>query len=279
MFKSWHNFKVKRLNGEVIDLAEIGVMVMGLEVSSPSPTHYTETIEGQNGFIDIAETLQGRTIKARFSMESLDYIDHSLRVDKLFRIFDSREPFYIIRDLQPNKQILVRKNSGFSPSLEPGNMGEFSVDFISSSPFWQSIGTTAEPINFTNGNWGLGMGLQSDIDYTYLHSETVFSVYNPGDTTIDPRDINMELQILFTGASTNLKITNDTTKESWSLTGSTLATDVIKIDGVRSFKNADSIFKDTNRGLISLIPGKNDILITGNTGSFSIQFITRFYYL
>jgi hypothetical protein len=89
----------------------------------------------------------------------------------------------------------------------------------------------------------------------------------------------LPLKITFTGASTNLTITNTTTGDIWQYTGTTQAGDTITLDGVRSLKNGVSVFGNTNRKLITIAPGWNNFTITGASGSFTISFDFRFYYV
>lgn len=110
-----------------------------------------------------------------------------------------------------------------------------------------------------------------------VESTTTFKIYNAGDEKIDPR--SKPLVIEFRGTSTNLSIKNLTTLDTWSYTGTTLKTDFLKIAGVRSLKNGLSIFKDTNRKLITLQPGWNEFELTGTQGFFRITFQFRFNYL
>jgi len=110
-----------------------------------------------------------------------------------------------------------------------------------------------------------------------IENQTSFRIYNAGDKTIDPREL--PLKITFRGASTNLTITNQTTGDCWQYTGTTVKSDFLVLDGIRSLKNGVSIFSDTNRKLITLVPGWNDFTITGASGYFEITFNFRFYYL
>lgn len=112
---------------------------------------------------------------------------------------------------------------------------------------------------------------------SYTFTTTTFRVFNAGDIDIDPRVL--PLKITFTGASTNLTITNQTTGDTWQYTGTTQTGDTITLDGVRSLKNGASIFRNTNRKLITIKPGWNKFIIEGTTGAFTISFDFRFYYL
>jgi len=111
----------------------------------------------------------------------------------------------------------------------------------------------------------------------WIENQTSFSIYNPSDKTIDPRDTS--LIITFRGSSTNLTISNNTTGDSWQYTGTTIKSDFITLDGVRALKNDASIFANTNRQLITLVPGWNDFTITGVSGYFEVTFDFRFYYV
>lgn len=279
MFKSWHNFKIKRLTGEVLDLYENGVMVLGFYSPLPAPENYSEDLEAMDGELDLGARLPGRTAKGSFAMEARDAIAHSLQTDKIFKIFHSREPFYIIRDAQPGKQLLVRRAGALDIPQEPGFSGEFDLEFRSASPYWESVADTTEKVDFNSSLWAVGMGLETNKEYKYAHTTASFAIENPGDVALDPASFGRPLQYVFKGASTNLKIENKTTGEAWSYTGTTGGGDTITLDGVRSFKGIASIFKHTNRGAVSLMPGRNDIVITGATGNFTFQAISKFYYV
>ena len=138
MFKTQHNFKIQRLDGEIIDLYSAGIMVMGFDDPTPETVYYEETADGIEGHFDLGAELQGRTPAARFYIQARDLIAWNLQLRKVYKILDSREPFYIIRDVEPGKQLLVRRAGGFLPALGPGYIGEFEVSFKSHSPYWKA---------------------------------------------------------------------------------------------------------------------------------------------
>jgi phage-related protein len=271
-----HNFKVERLDGTVYDMETIGMIVNGLDIESPTPIHYREKIEGRSGYIDLGTEYDGRKIQARVTMIAVDNIDFPLLRDEVFRIFDSREPFYLLPYESPGKRILVKYDSPYLMARK-ANTGEFQLTFSSAGAYFESIGTTLDPFTFDSEMWQTGQGLTLD-ETMYTHSNSTFQIYNAADgVTIDPR--NIPLLITFKGASTNLQIKNLTTGDTWSYTGTTTASDTIKLDGIRSLKNNASIFGYTNRKLITLAPGYNDFELTGTSGSFTVSFDFRFYSL
>ncbi|MCM3600626.1 phage tail family protein [Robertmurraya korlensis] len=271
-----HNFKVQRLNGTTYDMNELGIIVNRLIVESPSPIHYREKIEGRDGYVDQGTEYDGRNANATLTLIAIDNIDYTLYRDEVFRIFDSREAFYLLPDESPGKRILAKYNSPYSLARQ-GNTGEFNISFSSESAYFESIGTTLDPKTFDTELWQTGQGLTLD-ETMYTHSTASFQIYNAADgVTINPRQ--MPLEITFKGASSNLKITNATTGDVWQYTKTTASGDTLKLTGVRSLKNGLSVFSDTNHKLITLAPGYNNFTITGATGSFTISFSFRFYTL
>jgi hypothetical protein len=268
-------FNIMRLNGTIYNLAELGVIVNSFIVESPSPIHYRERIEGRSGYVDLGTEYDGRKIQAKLTMLSTDNSDFPLLRDELFRAFDSRESFYLLPSETPGKRILVKYDSPYSLS-RTGSLGEFEIAFSSESAYFESIGSTLDPFTFDSQIWQTGQGLTLD-ETMYTHSIASFQIYNAADgVTIDPR--KLPLLITYKGASTNLQIKNITTGDTWALTGSTITSDTLTLDGVRSFKNGVSVFGSTNRKLITLAPGYNNFQVVGAIG-FTISFSFRFYTL
>lgn len=274
--KNPNNFKVIRNDGRVYDLAEFGVIVNSFVPESPNPVHKREMIDGVDGFVDLGTNYDGRIIRSVITIISVDNNDYPLLRNEMFRLFDSRESFYIISDEEPGKRYKVKYNSPFSLS-RLFSTGQFNIEFISPSTYAESIGTTQDEFNFENELWQIGQGLIESDDLIYTHSSTVFRIYNAGDKTVDPRELPLVIE--YKGTSTNLEINNTTTGDIWSYTGSSIVEDVIKLDGVRSTKNDQSIFGATNRKLIRLAPGWNDFTLNGTGEGFEIKFDFRFYYL
>lgn len=276
--KTLDNFKIVLKDGTVYDMYDnFSVMVRSFSVSSPQPVPYHEKIEGRNGLIRMGRDLNPPKISVVCSLFAVDYTDTELLRAELVKVLLTTEEFYVIHDAQPFKRWLVELGSEFSPG-KIGSYGEFTLDFVMASTYAESVGTTLDPLTFDSEMWGVGNGLTTDEDTTYTHATSTFRIFNAGDIAINPREL--PLKITYTGASTNLKITNTTTGETWSYTGTTTAGQTLSIDGVRSLKSGvTSVFKDTNRKLITLKPGWNDFTVTGVTNPFTVAFDFRFYYL
>lgn len=269
------NTIIQRLNGAIYNLDDCGITTRDFAISSPGSRSYSEVIEGRHGAVGLGQNYDVRTINASFYMKAVDYDDYALFRDEVFRIFRTDEQFYVTESRNPEKRWLVRINSPIAIE-QNGLYGFFDVEFIADNPFAESVGTTLSPMTFDAELWQIGQGLTID-DKEYSFTSSTFRVHNAGDITVDPR--MFPLVITFTGASTNLAITNATTGDVWQYTGTTTASDVLTLDGKRSTKNGLSVFRNTNRGVIKIAQDWNDFTITGATGAFTISFDFRFYYL
>jgi hypothetical protein len=266
---------IQRLNGALYNLSDYGIKALDFQIDAPSPRVYSEIVEGRDGAIDLGAVYDLRQLRGSFFMSAADSVDFALLRNEIFRIFAGAEAFYLIDSREPGKRWKVRSN-GFSVEQLNATKGRFDVDFTAQTPYAESIGTSLDPLTFDSDLWQIGQGIIDD-GLEYTHTTSTFRIYNLGDTTVNPRQ--HPLVITYTGASTHLKIKNVTTGEEWTYTGTTTASDSVVLDGVRSTKNGLSIFRDTNRKVISLVPGWNDFAITGASGSFSMNFDFRFYYL
>ncbi|MED4447450.1 phage tail family protein [Bacillus thuringiensis] len=270
---------IQRLNGETYKTHEQQLKLLDLAISSPhfEPT-YDETI-AMDGEIDLGVKGKRRVISATFDFTAVDSYDYPLFRNKIFKIFNSREQFYLIDSREPGKRWLVR-TSPYTPAHRNFKMGRFDMEFVSARTYCESIGTTLTSLTSQAGVWQIGQGL-SFINSTHQYifdNIDQFEVFNPSDVTVDPQS-RMDIKIQYTGPSTNLKIENLTTGDSWSYTGTTTAGNIISLEGIRSFKSGISIFRDTNHKIIKLAPGINKFKITGATGTRKITFDFRFYYL
>ncbi|MFA2589988.1 phage tail family protein [Bacillus mobilis] len=268
---------VQTLSGKKYVLEELGIMTRDFNPQSPSPVHSFETVEYRHGTIDRGTVYGQRTINCSFYFKAVDMWDYALLRDEVFRLFDSREAFYIIDQRNPGKRWLVKYSSPYSIE-QNWKYGFFEIDFVTVKlPFAESIGTTMDDFTFDSDLWQIGQGLVAE-DTKYTHNTTSFQIYNAGHVTIDPK--SMPLKIYFTGGSNSLQIKNKTTGDLWSYASNTMLGDWILLDGVKVTRSGfGSIFGKTNFGLITLKPGWNDFELIGPKGEWKIEFNFRFYYL
>lgn len=268
-------------NGKAISLEESGILVSKFIVDSPVPITAKESIEGRPGYIDMGTVYDGRTLHLECATRPVDRLDVMLFRDEVFRLFDSREYFYLVNKGEPGKRWHVKYTGAFSLSqiVQGSKQETFSVDIASDLPYAQSVGRTdTDPITMDSDKWQfVGAGLTLEEDMIYQWSQNNFRIYNGGDEIVDPRF--HELLIKFKGASNGLTIKNLTTGDSFTFNQTISAGDELDLDGPRVLLNGESALSKSNRQLIRLAPGWNDIQVSGTGGAFTISFGFRWLYL
>ncbi|WP_419955943.1 phage tail family protein [Neobacillus niacini] len=259
------NLTVIRKDGTVYDLNNLGIKTLDFIVSSPEYRNHYEEVEGADGVLDLGTTIGARNLSGKFVFSADDIMNYTKMRNEVFRIFLSKESFYLIDDREPNRRWEVKCNTTFKPD-QILHHGLFELDFICAKGLAESVNTSLETqIVQVSG---------SPI-VKYKHTTTSFEILNDGDETVNPR--KFPLVITYKGDSTNLKIKNVTTGDEWSYTGSSTTSNTIVLDGIRSTKSGLSIFRNTNHKLITLAPGWNEFVLTGTSGAFEITFDFRFY--
>lgn len=253
-------------NGQTIDHRDLGIKCLSFERDSINPQNEYETVEGRHGLIPLSTTFGGRPLRASFFAQELDYLSYQVLKTEIFRLFAVESEMYLIDSRDEEKRWSAKVSNTFSIENLNFRSGKFTVEFLASIPFAESIENTLnQEIAQISGN-----KIQK-----YEHTTSTFEILNDGDEVIDPRLV--PLIITYTGASTNLKIKNLTTGDEWQFTGMTTASDAIVLDGIRASKNGLSIYRDTNHKLITLALGWNSFQLSGTSGAFEISFDFRFY--
>lgn len=268
---------VERKNGQKYKLDKrLGIRVIDFVVESPAPRTTISEIDGMDGHRDLGTTYAGRVLHAKLKMTVPEIYEFALIRNEIFRIFDSREEFYLISEEEPRKRWRVKYDSPFTLGRKNLLNAEVEITFRSPSAYSESIGSLLDPFTFDVELWQFGMNIPLE-DFGYTHNTRHFSIWNLGDKVINPR--HDMLQIFYKGISNNLSIYNLTTGDSWKYSGASQSGDTIMLDGVFSRKNGVSIFGQTNRKLISLAPGENKFSLTGTGEHFQIGFDFRFLFL
>lgn len=270
---------IEKLNGEKKKFSEIGLIARDFLVSTVDVREYKSEIQGRPGDIDKGADYGPKTIVIPFVFESPDVMEYAETRDEVFNWLGGVEAFWIYEgrynglvtsdgdntfyesEIRYDKRYFVRRNS----NLTPDQNGKYGIDSITFKtvglPFAETPETTLD--------------METDYDYAFTDPGTI-QVYNGGTEAVDP-DEGMRLVIEYIGASSNLKLENLTNESVWSYTGSSVAGNSIKIDGVHSTLNLLSIVRNTNLGLIKLEPGINTIQVTGATAG-TLTFDFRAYY-
>lgn len=253
------SFIIEHLNGSIYQLDEReGIEITDFTLSSPDSDTDITTLDGSDGHIDHGTRFNGRESSLEMILYGEDFIS---RRNNLFRIFDSRNPFYLIDQREPDRRWRCKVNGSFSPNNISPFVAEVQINLISDSAYSQSIETT----------------LQQD-ESAYIFESTTFNVFNDGDVEIDPRSTKTPLVIRFQGASEYLQIHNLNTGDLWEIEEVTNEGSVLVLDGVQVLLNNESAFRRSNQSVIRLQPGENTIQINNAQSGFTISFdFHRFY--
>jgi len=257
---------VQKLNGQMIDLDELGIRTRDFIVHSPSYIHTFEEVEGMDGVIDLGTKTGTRQITCLFRFIADDWIDFGQKRDEIFNLFESKEPFYLIEKRSLFKRWLVKVADSYE--IPQRNVfGNFEINFVAIKGYAESIGTSIQAKTFEH----LQELPVTYTDYQDIYA-TKFKIYNPGQL-IDPRNPNHYLKITYKGNSENLRIENKTTGDVWQYMGTSNLNDEIVLEGIRATKNGLSIFRQTNKRLITIAPGWNEFEISGapDTREYAIQ--------
>ncbi|MCT6925405.1 phage tail domain-containing protein [Metasolibacillus sp.] len=271
---------IEFLNGQQIDLEkQYNCKLLKPFVPSVSRSPSFQSVDGRAPILTSVDKKE-RSLRADFMIKTYDVIDFYLLRDELNELFFREETFYIINKKLPFKRWLVTMADNIDIVGEYARLNKFSINFICVNEYAESIGTSLALHSNKEWDvdlWGWGMGLDWDKDYKYIHSANNFIINNIGNIPIDPRVHEIEITIKATAAS-YLQIKNNTTGDVYRYNGALTAIDTLVINGIRTLKNGVSVFKDTNKRLITLAKGENNITVEGGTLT-SIAFDFKFLYM
>ena len=110
----------------------------------------------------------------------------------------------------------------------------------------------------------------------YDFDSTDFTLWNGGNTTIDPRYMSSKITVENLTSDINFAIINLSTSSEFVF-NEPLVNQTLTLDGSKILVGANNRLRDSNREYIKLKPGENHIRI--RNGSFSkIKFDFPFYY-
>lgn len=265
---------IELVDGTRYDIENYSLKRLYHRIPSNEISHETSTVEGL-GDIITNTTILNRTIPVDLMFLTNDIYDYYLLRDELNELFMRDEAFYIIFKREPYKRWKVKLAEQLA--TEPNRRaGAFTVYFRTVQRYAESIATTSDLKEWDIDKWGWNNTIDWDEDLKYTFNSSSFSVGNLGSVPIDPRE--HELEIIVKGTFPNgITISNTTTGDTYQYNGALSSTDELKLTGIRTLKNSVSDFKNTNKKLLTLAVGNNQISVEGGTLT-SIAFNFRFLY-
>lgn len=260
----------------------VGVRPLDLLVSSIEKERKEQQIDGVPGVVDYGYNYKGREVKMNFMTEHYHgTFDHRLQRDEIYNLFDEYPFLYVSDDTVPSRMLKITVDGSFTPERYGYWYSTFEVDArITGLPFWRTKYTTQEIESSGYSGlvekYGTADGLH--VDYLkYTFTDTTFKVWNGGNVTVDPRNMMLNIRLYRLVTDGGFTMTNKTTGEVFKYTAPRTG-NTVDLNGVKTLVGlASNRLRETNRKFISLVPGENEITISGGTVD-NIQFDFPFYY-
>lgn len=245
-----------------------GVLPLDFLTSSIEKNRYAEEIKGIPGLIDYGFDYKSRSDCSMTFFLNHKYgdFDYQLMVGELNELLDSEPFFYITRNTLPSRMLKITVDSAYEPErLEGGNFANLEVPVnVSGLPFWQTKYTTQDiekdGYSAIAEKYGMADGIHLD-HAKYRFDKNEFIVWNGGNVTIDPRNMDLKIRIAFGTSSGTVRVDNLTTGEFITFSRP-VVNDHLDFFGTKVLLGATNRLRDSNRKFISLVPGENKIKIS-----------------
>ncbi len=126
-------------NGLTIDHRIMGMKLLSFRRSSLSPVNKNESIDGRQGLIPLGTNYDGRLLRASFFVEATNHLSFQSVIDDIYELFSTEEEISLIDSRQPDRQWNVKVTGAFGIDYLTPSAGQFEVEFISSSPYAESV--------------------------------------------------------------------------------------------------------------------------------------------
>lgn len=245
---------------KTVNLTELaGIKLQDINISFPVPKNEFVSFADSIGQRLVSQSYDSFPLTFEFDLKCKNREDVILKDLELRKLFYREPEYHFLYDQEPGKKYPVTIDS-ITPTFKTFYMKHYVVNFKVYKGYAESITSTLSEFNLKD-EWQFSQGLQA-YDYSYVHNRSRFIIYNGGDFLVDPRE--NYLNIRFEGWSDGeLVIENKTTKDRFIYTPKINSKygDWLEIDGVYPKRNGINCGIDTNHGLITLVPGENQIEI------------------
>lgn len=269
---------ITRKNGKTYNLSDLGIRVIEFEPESLNIVNNYNKISG-GAYVVQGNGYDARYINILLQLNGNDINDYAMSRSEVFSLFSTTEEFEVVDEKEPYKKWSVRSDGNFSVGRNVKS-GTFDLVLICNKPFAESIINTTQLPEFKEWDsntisWGMGFDYDNESEIKYNFNQNQFSVNNFGTAEIDPTI--SKLKITIRGNGNNIIMRNVTNGTEYRYNGTLNNGEELVIDGVMSKKNNISVFRNTNKKLIELSTGKNDIILEGMQ-NLEIYFDFNFQY-
>lgn len=260
----------------------VGVTPLDFLVSAIEKERYIETVNGIPGNVNYGFDYKEREVTLNFWLRHYHgEHDQKLLKSELYAMLDSQPYFYVSDDRLPTRVLKLAIDEPYLPDrINGSNISTLEVKCqIIGLPFWQTKYTTekieAKGYEALAERFGMADGI--NIDYpNYLFKENTIYIWNGGNVTVDPRNMNLKFELSNVTSDGNFTISNETTSEKF-VYKEAIASKKLTIDGTKVLINTTNKLRDSNRKFISLVPGLNKLTISNGTFGYILADFPFYY--
>ena len=259
-----------------------GVTPLDFLVSAIEKERYIETVNGIPGNVNYGFDYKEREVTLNFWLRRYHgEHDQKLLKSELYAMLDSQPYFYVSDDRLPTRVLKLAIDEPYLPDrINGSNISTLEVKCqIIGLPFWRTKYTTQdiekEGYESLTEEFGMADGINQDMA-NYRFQSSVFSVWNGGNVTIDPRQMHLDIRIWHSTSKGNATIENLTTGDKVIIYREHTDS-FINLIGSKVMLADTNWLRESNRQYITLAPGENKIRIS-NTNFSDVTFDFPFYF-
>ncbi|HDZ8650472.1 TPA: phage tail family protein [Staphylococcus aureus] len=258
--------------------AKAPFLFLDASVDFPSTVENTVTLNGMDGEMVGPLSYAPFNLILRFGYDGLDLSDTWLFEHHLRSKFNKRNPFVIIHSQLPGVKYTVSKCDVSRNIKSDGLTIEYEVTCKVYKGFSESVNRTSSPLIFEH-DWMFENGLPMNLEPKYSHTSNQFMIWNGSTDTIDPRNPHHDLCIkLNLKTDYGFQLVNYTTGDIFEYKKKVRPNVDFVLRGVHAYYDANKVGIDTNRGVITLAPGKNELKVKGDVSIQQVCFDFPFIY-
>lgn len=260
----------------------VGVLPLDFLVSAIEKERYIETVNGIPGNVNYGFDYKEREVTLNFWLRHYHgEHDQKLLKSELYAMLDSQPYFYVSDDRLPTRVLKLAIDEPYLPDrINGSNISTLEVKCqIIGLPFWRTKYTTQdiekEGYEALAEEFGMADGINQDMA-NYRFQSSVFSVWNGGNVTIDPRQMPLNIRVWHSTSKGNTTIENLTTGDK-VIVYREHTNSYINLIGAKVMLADTNWLRESNRQYITLAPGENKIRIS-NTNFSDVTFDFPFYF-
>lgn len=266
-----------RVGGKDLELtAYKGLHFIEQGFTETNPNAIVNQQENQDGDDHVITLYQPFDLVLKCYINTTSFNSVQLAVEELKQLLNRRAAYYVVNSDMPMFKYAVNSCKIEVETIGGASDALLTFTFNVFKGYKESTADTLDPL-ITDNLYGFGMGLNLNADPKYTHGVSEFPIYNAG-FEIDPRRGHTLKIALTCNAEKGITIKNRTTGDTLTYNKPLKKRQVLLLDGVYPYLDGNICTRDTNRGIIRLANGSNDIQISGASNidvSFAFYFLYR----